>query len=69
MTQTNLESKTMETNQAMAEKGLAALRESNLRFVAVVVLDNGDLQLVTQEDSNRIEMVGLLEVGRDALRS
>ena len=59
----------MDTNQAMAEKGLAALRESNLRFVAVVVLNNGDLQLVTQEDSNRIEMVGLLEVGRDALRS
>ena len=49
--------------------GLALLHKTGLRFVTVVVQSNGELTLHTAENSNRIEMVGMLEVARDAIRS
>ncbi len=49
--------------------GLALLHKAGLRFVTVVVQPNGELTLHTAENSNRIEIVGMLEVARDAVRS
>lgn len=49
--------------------GLALLHKTGLRFVTVVVQPNGELTLHTAENSNRIEIVGMLEVARDAVRS
>ena len=49
--------------------GLGKLHDSGLRFVTVVVQPNGELTLHTAEKSNRIEIVGMLEVARDAVRS
>jgi hypothetical protein len=50
-------------------QALALLRKTGLRFLCVVVAPNGDLQLITQLDSNRVEITGLLEVARDAVRT
>jgi hypothetical protein len=49
--------------------GLSLLHKAGLRFVTVVVQPNGELTLHTAENSNRIEIVGMLEVARDAVRS
>lgn len=49
--------------------GLALLHQTGLRFVTIVVQPNGELTLHTAENSNRIEIVGMLEVARDAVRS
>tara|TARA_Y100001937_G_C7014214_1_gene282390 strand:- start:346 stop:579 length:234 start_codon:yes stop_codon:yes gene_type:complete len=49
--------------------GLGKLHDSGLRFVTVVVQPNGELTLHTADKSNRIEIVGMLEVARDAVRS
>lgn len=49
--------------------GLSLLHKTGLRFVTVVVQPNGELTLHTAENSNRIEIVGMLEVARDAVRS
>ena len=60
-------------NEVIEEDGLqqalSLLRSTGLRFLCIVVAENGDLQLVTQTDANRIEITGLLEVARDAVRS
>ena len=50
-------------------QAIGILRSTGLRFVCMVVSPNGDLQLITQLDSNRVEITGLLEVARDAVRS
>lgn len=65
------EEQSMETNGLPEDlvNGLALLHKTGLRFVTVVVQPNGELTLHTAENSNRIEIVGMLEVARDAVRS
>ena len=48
---------------------LTHLHSSGLRFLAIVVQPNGELTMHTANGSNRIEITGLLEVARDAIRS
>lgn len=48
---------------------LTHLHESGLRFLAIVVQPNGELTMHTANGSNRIEITGLLEVARDAIKS
>ena len=48
---------------------LTHLHESGLRFLTIVVQPNGELTMHTANGSNRIEITGLLEVARDAIRS
>ena len=50
-------------------QSLTLLHESGLRFLAIVVQPNGELTMHTANGSNRIEITGLLEVARDAIRS
>ena len=50
-------------------QSLTHLHESGLRFLAIVVQPNGELTMHTANGSNRIEITGLLEVARDAIRS
>jgi len=49
--------------------GLTHLHETGLRFLTIVVQPNGELTMHTANGSNRIEITGLLEVARDAIRS
>ncbi len=49
--------------------GLTHLHGTGLRFLTIVVQPNGELTMHTANNSNRIEIVGLLEVARDAVRS
>jgi len=49
--------------------GLTLLHSTGLRFLTIIVQSTGELTLHTAEGSNRIEIVGLLEVARDAVRS
>jgi hypothetical protein len=65
------EEQSMETNGLPEDlvNGLSLLHKTGLRFVTVVVQPNGELTLHTAENSNRIEIVGMLEVARDAVRS
>lgn len=66
------ETKTETENNGLPEdlvNGLTLLHKTGLRFVTVVVQPNGELTLHTAENSNRIEIVGMLEVARDAVRS
>ena len=48
--------------------GLTHLHETGLRFLTIVVQPNGELTMHTANNPNRIEIVGLLEVARDAVR-
>ena len=48
---------------------LTHLHSSGLRFLAIVVQPNGELTMHTANSSNRIEITGLLEVARDAIKS
>ena len=48
---------------------LTHLHSSGLRFLAIVVQPNGELTMHTANGSNRIEITGLLEVARDAIKS
>ena len=50
-------------------QALTHLHESGLRFLAIVVQPNGELTMHTANGSNRIEITGLLEVARDAIKS
>lgn len=49
--------------------GLTMLHSTGLRFLTIIVQPTGELTLHTAEGSNRIEIVGLLEVARDAVRT
>jgi hypothetical protein len=72
MTEEEQQTQPSEDNNGLSEdlvNGLSLLHKAGLRFVTVVVQPNGELTLHTAENSNRIEIVGLLEVARDAVRS
>lgn len=53
----------------MLVEALTNLHKSGLRFLTIVVQPNGELTMHTASDSNRIEITGLLEVARDAIKS
>ena len=62
----------IEFENGMPEDLVAALthlHSSGLRFLAIVVQPNGELTMHTANGSNRIEITGLLEVARDAIKS
>ena len=66
------EVKQEENNGGLPEglvNGLTHLHGTGLRFLTIVVQPNGELTMHTANNSNRIEIVGLLEVARDAIRS
>ncbi|MDA8837832.1 hypothetical protein N9N26_01045 [Candidatus Poseidoniales archaeon] len=72
MTEEQKETEPSDDNNGLSEdlvNGLSLLHNTGLRFVTVVVQPNGELTLHTAENSNRIEIVGMLEVARDAVRS
>ena len=72
MTEEQKETEPSDDNNGLSEdlvNGLSLLHKTGLRFVTVVVQPNGELTLHTAENSNRIEIVGMLEVARDAVRS
>ena len=72
MTEEEQQTQPSEDNNGLPEdlvNGLSLLHKAGLRFVTVVVQPNGELTLHTAENSNRIEIVGMLEVARDAVRS
>jgi hypothetical protein len=72
MTEEEQQTQPSEDNNGLSEdlvNGLSLLHKAGLRFVTVVVQPNGELTLHTAENSNRIEIVGMLEVARDAVRS
>jgi len=50
-------------------QALTHLHSSGLRFLTIVVQPNGELTMHTANGSNRIEITGLLEVARDAIKS
>ena len=69
---TEEEAKTENKETGMPEplvNALTQLHESGLRFLTIVVQPNGELTMHTANGSNRIEITGLLEVARDAIKS
>tara|TARA_B100001778_G_C18163642_1_gene439281 strand:+ start:132 stop:347 length:216 start_codon:yes stop_codon:yes gene_type:complete len=50
-------------------EALTHLHESGLRFLTIIVQPSGELTMHTASGSNRIEITGLLEVARDAIKS
>lgn len=71
MTEEVTQEETQNTNGLSEDlvNGLTHMHKTGLRFLTIVVQANGELTLHTAENSNRIEIVGMLEVARDAVRS